>query len=480
MNDALDIVLACARVALAGVFAVAGAAKLADRPAFRSTIAGFGVPAGAAAALAVTLPALELAAAAALLAAPAARAGAALAVALLAVFSAAILWNLARGRRPDCRCFGQLSASPIGAATLLRNVALAALGLFVAWGGPGALGGVLATTAVVEGLAIVGLLWLVAALMVRNARLLERVAELEKRGTVITVTGGAAQAAGGGASARLGGQAPGFSLPTLAGGAASLDDLRARGRPVLLLFVDPRCGPCGEMLPDVAAWQREHGDRMTIALVSRGKVDANLRKFGGLDAVEVLLQREDEVADAFGVRATPSAVLVRADGRFGAIVERREEIAGLVARVAAEPRALATGDQAPAVSLQDVEGRTVTLDAFLGRRTALLFWSPTCTHCRTLLPRLRDHVAAPPGDAPMPVLVVAGPGAAAATAATAAELSLPLLVDAGGEALRRFGARGTPSAVLLEADGRLGAAVAGGVAPVAALLGMDAVPAGAA
>jgi hypothetical protein len=71
----------------------------------------------------------------ALLPKPSAWWGALGALALLLVFVAAIGVSLARGRKPDCRCFGQLHSSPAGLHTLVRNTALAAVAAFVVLSG---------------------------------------------------------------------------------------------------------------------------------------------------------------------------------------------------------------------------------------------------------------------------------------------------------------------------------------------------------
>src|SRR5438093_6407544 len=109
--------LLLARVVLAGVFGVAALAKLADREGSRVAMGEFGVPERFAGPLAVLLPAAELTVAVTLLLTPTARGGAVAALALLALFIAAIGANLARGRKPDCHCFGQLHSAPAGPAT---------------------------------------------------------------------------------------------------------------------------------------------------------------------------------------------------------------------------------------------------------------------------------------------------------------------------------------------------------------------------
>src|ERR687898_376688 len=136
----MDIVLLFARLLLAAVFVVAGGAKLADRAGSRRAVADFGVPAPLAATLGVLLPLAELAVAAALIPTSTAWWGAVGALVLLLVFVVGISANLARGRKPECHCFGQLYSEPAGWKTLVRNGILAAVAGFVVWWGYGGAG----------------------------------------------------------------------------------------------------------------------------------------------------------------------------------------------------------------------------------------------------------------------------------------------------------------------------------------------------
>lgn len=49
--------------------------------------------------------------------------------AMLVAFTALILANLARGRRPRCACFGSWSSRPLGWRHVARNAVLVALAL---------------------------------------------------------------------------------------------------------------------------------------------------------------------------------------------------------------------------------------------------------------------------------------------------------------------------------------------------------------
>ena len=185
----MDVLLLLARLLLSGVFAAAGATKLADLAGSRRAMRGFGLPGPLAAPAGVALPVAELLVAVLLL--PAATAGwAALgAAALLLAFVGAIAFNLARGRTPDCHCFGQLHSGPIGRPTLIRNALLALVALPVAVSGingkPGTsvsgwLGGLsgagLAMLVIFLALlgVLVGAVWLMTQLLHQNGRLLAR------------------------------------------------------------------------------------------------------------------------------------------------------------------------------------------------------------------------------------------------------------------------------------------------------------------
>src|SRR5215217_8757325 len=131
----METTLLLARLLLFLVFVVAALAKLADRKGSKEAIIDFGLPSSLAGSLGLLLPLAEVAVAIALIPASTALWGAVGALALLLLFVVGIGVNLARGRKPDCHCFGQLHSAPAGWSTLARNGALAALAGFVLWAG---------------------------------------------------------------------------------------------------------------------------------------------------------------------------------------------------------------------------------------------------------------------------------------------------------------------------------------------------------
>jgi len=109
----MQITLLVARLLLALVFAAAGGAKAFDLAGTRRVAIDFGVPKRLARPVGYDLPFLEILIALALLPASTAWIAAVAGLGLLLVFAAGIAVNLARGRAPDCNCFGQLHSKPV-------------------------------------------------------------------------------------------------------------------------------------------------------------------------------------------------------------------------------------------------------------------------------------------------------------------------------------------------------------------------------
>ena len=308
----MALALLLGRLLLAAVFLAAAMAKLRDLPGSRGAMGEFAVPARAAGVLGTLLPLAELAITGALIAGPTASSGALAALILLLLFCVAIAWNLSHGRAPDCHCFGQLHSTPASRRTVARNLGLAAIAFLLATG--------LGALAPAAAIAAVGIAALVAGPLPAWLR----------RGDGGETTAG--DAAGAPEGLPVGTPAPDFRLPGLSGGSHTLDSLRADGRPLLLLFSDHNCGPCIEMAPMVARWQREHSDELTIAVLERDH-DGDAVAPDEHGRRDVLLQRESEVSGAYGAQGTPTAVLVGGDGAIASpVAAGGKEIEALMAR----------------------------------------------------------------------------------------------------------------------------------------------------
>jgi peroxiredoxin len=332
---------------------------------------------------------------------------------------------------------------------------------------------------------LVGLIgggWLLVQTMTQQGRLLLRIEALEAR-----LGMAASQSAVRTVGLPVGTPAPTFDLPNLNGETTTLQTLRSLGKPVVLLFTDPSCGPCTALLPEVGQWQRDHTTKMVLALVSRGTVEANRAKVTEPGVTQVLLQKDREVAQAYQAHGTPSAVVVRQDGAIGStLAQGADAIRVLIASTldgrlpvtAAQGAAVAPrppagpkiGEPAPDFSLPDLAGKTVKLSDFRRSPTLVLFWRPSCGFCERMLPDLKAWETNARNGAPK--LLVVSTDSVADNQAMG--LRSPIVLDSTGMSVgRQFGANGTPMAVLVDAEGKIASELAAGAPAVLALAGQE-------
>lgn len=106
--------------------------------------------------------------------------------------------------------------------------------------------------------------------------------------------------------------APEFTLPALDGAEISLSSFR--GKPLLLVFSDPNCKPCNEILPNLEQIHRKSGD-LRVLMIGRGDPIANREKAMSLGLTfPVVLQRSWEISRDYGMFATPIGYLVGENG----------------------------------------------------------------------------------------------------------------------------------------------------------------------
>jgi peroxiredoxin len=510
------VLLLVARLVLAAVFVTAAFAKLADRAGSKEALRNFGIPGRILTPVAVLLPVVELAVAVALIPTWSARWGALGALALLVVFTIAIAANLVRGSRPDCRCFGQLHSAPLGWTTLARNAILGVTAGFVVWQGwdrPGAsathwLGQLTAAEAValsiamLSGVVVAVESWLLLNLLRQHGRLLLRLDALEDRSRQTTGSPPATIPSQPTVGLSVGSLAPEFRLTGVEGGTITLRDLRGSSKPVMLLFTDPGCGPCVALMPEIAGWQNDHADKLTIALVSSGTLEANQAKASEHRLEHVLVQEGREVAEAYRGAGTPSAVVVDPDGRIAVpLAAGAESIRSMLRRAIHSPAALPlrnahahhdgngaydlvpppsppappatglpVGATAPEFALPGQFGEIMTLAALrsAGRPVLLLFVDAGCGPCKTLLPKVgswqTEHVA-------RLTIAVVGSGNMDELRVKANEHGvMNVLAQQRNEVSEAYRCPGTPSAVAVSPAGKIADHIAAGVDPISKLV----------
>ncbi|HEX3426625.1 MAG TPA: MauE/DoxX family redox-associated membrane protein [Acidimicrobiales bacterium] len=287
------------RCVIATVFAVAAWGKLVDQAWTRSAVVALVPVRGRVAVyLGRLVPATEAVVAVAILPRATAPWAAGLAVALLAAFTVVIIAALARGRRPVCACFGSVSDDPIGARSVIRNLALAAVAAVALAGARHYRGAALPAS---QALTVAALAGLGAVALRQGAELRElrrRLPSPRRYGLDV------------------GAPAPEFDLATIDGSRQSLAGLLAPGLPVALVFVHVTCGSCLELAEELDGWRRGRAGELTIALISTGTVEDNRIWEAEYGIGDALLQRGDEVAEQYRCHGNPNAVLISPDGRI--------------------------------------------------------------------------------------------------------------------------------------------------------------------
>ena len=276
-----------------------------------------------------------------------------------------------------------------------------------------------------------------------------------------------------------------FVLPDSSGSSVSLADFR--GRRVLLVNWNPDCGFCDLIAPELSDAQpalRKAGTE--LVLVSYGDAEHN-RRFSAEHGLEcrLLLQDEQRQASFFRAVGTPVAYLLDEQGRVAEpLAAGADQVPALVRRAAdgvrlstqrplsesrLERDGLAPGTPAPGFSLPALDGSTVSLSDFRGRRVLLIFSDPQCGPCNALLPDLvRLHGEA--GAAGLSFLLV-GRGSPDENRSKAEEhgVAFPIVLQHRWRLSREYGIFATPVAFLINEQGLIDREVASGADAVLAL-----------
>jgi len=491
----MEIILLLIRLILFAIFALAGVGKLLDLKGSEKAVKDFGTPEEFAKFFAVALPFAEIVFAVCLLFVETSWLGATGALVLLLSFIGGMIWQLAQGKAPDCHCFGAIKSEPVSRKSLIRNIIFAALAFILILSGKNNQGASIFDSSTnnsegnfmsfILGLATVGLL---AAVVFYLKKISEQQTQIVRRMEILELT-----ALDGRAILRedlaqpteglpIGSPAPEFVLPDVNGKDISLENLTAHGKPVLFFFVSPTCNPCAAMLPEIETWQNELEEKLNFVFISSGDAKENLDKLAGETLKQILLQKDRETALAFGAQWTPTAVLVNADGTIAsraavgdkAIREMMEMIktqiddAGLLL-IANGNRHLSEklGDDLPEFFETDVFDKIVASQDLRGKKTLVTFWSLTCGYCSQMLDDLRDWDKTKGADEPNLLLISQGE----TEPHRQLNLQSPIILDEDRRISKELGMSGTPSAVLINEDGKIISETAVGADNIWTLIG---------
>ena len=138
------------------------------------------------------------------------------------------------------------------------------------------------------------------------------------------------------------------------------------------------------------------------------------------------------------------------------------------AALAGPERAFSGGGTAPAISeassgpaadftLPDLDGRPVTLGAFLGKKPVLLvFWATWCPECKAAIPEINALATGPLAEK----LQILGldfreSREKVARAVKSRGILYPVLLDERGQAARAYGIVGIPTYILIDREGNV-------------------------
>jgi peroxiredoxin len=333
--------------------------------------------------------------------------------------------------------------------------------------------------------------WLGYQLVRQNGRILLRLEAIEKR--LVSRAPTQRREAGG---LPVGTAAPEFELPDLAGVRRKLSEFR--GKYVLVIFFNPKCGFCTKMAADLAALPLEGGAGRAVPLVvTTGDADENRRlveQYG--IRCTVLLQEQMEVASQYRAQGTPTGCRLDAAGKIASEltigaepllqlaaarnpVSPRNRVSGngathkhkhpdpSLARSRLNRNGLKAGATAPDFTLPRIDAGELTLSDLRGERVLLVFSDPNCGPCDELAPRLQElHLNRPDLQ-----VVVISRRAADATRAKAESLGLtyPIVLQKQWEISLKYGMFATPVGYLIDEQGVVLKDVAVGVEPILAL-----------
>jgi peroxiredoxin len=348
---------------------------------------------------------------------------------------------------------------------------------------------------------IVGCSWLCWQLLRQNGRILLRLDDLEKRLDEL----GFGESERGGLP--LGSPAPDFDLSGLGAERKTLADFR--GQSLLLIFFNPGCGFCRDLVPRLAALgtsRKPVGDQSAATpastnghphplIISSGDMEQNRKFFAEHQvACPVLVQKETEVSTAYEAKGTPSGYLIDAEGKIASEFALGAE--SLLALANGTAAALANGEEkqranrfssrslarskikrdglkagtpAPDFQLPRLDGRgKVSLSTLRGRRVLIVFSSPHCEPCNELAPRLQKFHRKRPNFQ----LVMISNGEPDENRAKVKEhrLTFPVALQQSWTVSRQYAIFATPAAYMINQDGIIVHDVAVGTGPIRDLL----------
>jgi methylamine dehydrogenase accessory protein MauD len=322
--------------------------------------------------------------------------------------------------------------------------------------------------------------WLIYQLARQNGRILLRLDRLEGQAAALSLASRSAPQSATPQGLPIGSAAPDFELRDLDGNLRTLSEWK--GKRILVIFFDPRCGFCAAMAPALAALPLDQSNYLVTVLITTGDLDENRQLVKRHDLRgPVLLQLHAEVAQRYQARGTPTGYLIDEDGIIrsplvvGAdallayatsaeTVETGRTVAAAqsngqriyrgnrpLSESRIERKGLKAGTAAPPFRLPLLTGGEVALEDYRDRRVLLVFSDPNCGPCDQLLPELEQRWR----QQPEPDILLVSRGEVEANRLKASQfgLTVPIALQRHWEISRLYGMFATPIAYLVNEEG---------------------------
>jgi peroxiredoxin len=238
------------------------------------------------------------------------------------------------------------------------------------------------------------------------------------------------------------------------------------GRTSALLFVSPDCSTCTVTLLELEALKAKTDGNVVV--FCRADRDTCTKLAHEYDlSVPVIPDPTHTISDLFRVTASPTAVIVTADGHIGSRghpmsaedVERfmteqdgRAEPPDLPDIVIAGRREDLTGREMPVFEVEDVFGTPISSNSLHGKRATLIFTSPDCTDCEMTMRELQTLTLETDAE---PFVVCHAVRDRCASLEHYYESTVPVIADGGHTLHDLFGITTLPAVVSIGANGRI-------------------------
>ncbi len=479
----IEALVLSSRFFLFAIFLLAGLGKLGDLEGGKKSLKEMGFSESQASALNLILPFIEIAVAICFLPATTAWFASLAALVLLLGFSGFTLYQIRKGSSADCHCFGALHSEPISPKVVYRNLILAVPAVFLALQKERIESLHFSTLSfelslgIIFGLATLTLLTLVCLYLKET---IKKQNELLRRVELLSLISSEEAAQETDISAPTDGLLIGAPVPSFQatnGKGLTIDSTDIFQKPSVLFFMSDSCEPCKALLPEIQSWQEEMKEKLDFFFVLNEISSEHVQTFGNGN---VILQKNQEISEIFNAKWTPTAIFVNRNGRIGSLPAAGDKaIRSLIEKIKSNgevefipegkpERDGKIGSQVPEFTLNDQNGNSFHSRQFIGRKTLLVYWSPTCGFCKEMLDELKEWEKERKPYDPFLVLI-----STSSDAETNRELGLqsPILTDEKGKVVETLGMRGTPSAILIDENAKIISQIAVGAKQIWALLG---------